>query len=128
MIGTPNHHIIEHKKKPWHMLIEINVLVQKYESDWVKRIMGSQPPSADSWNSNSNTEINRPYSFDYYKYMLYIVSWKSNVYYIVNNQQQQHKLITSKSWEFLPCLNFKGDLCLIFCLNIKYCFKLIYLK
>ena len=46
------------------MLIEINVLVQKYESDWVKRIMGSQPPSADSWNSNSNTEINRPYSFN----------------------------------------------------------------
>ena len=34
------------------MLIEIHVHVQKYESDWVKQITGSQPPSADSWDPN----------------------------------------------------------------------------
>lgn len=47
------------------MLIEIHVHVQKYESDWVKQITGSQPPSADSWNGNSNTEINRPHIYIY---------------------------------------------------------------
>ena len=56
-INKKNNHLIEHKKRSWHMMLEIQILAwdrHKNVAEW-NLLMGSQLSSLDNWISNGNT-------------------------------------------------------------------------